>query len=71
MNVLVSLQVHVHVALSAALNTYVMGLRSLLIYYSFSAGITFSRQILTSKDDPRDESLSSIVPFISFILSVK
>ena len=29
-----------------------MGLRPLEIFYSFSAGIDFRRQILTYKDDP-------------------
>ena len=32
-------------ALSASLNTYVMGLRSLYIFYTFSAGIDFIRQL--------------------------
>ena len=35
------------------LHTYVIGLRSLEIFYSYSAGIHFRRQVLTFKVDPR------------------
>ena len=41
------------------LNNYAMGLRSLEIFYFYSAGTDFRRQILTTKVDPRTVSVNS------------
>ena len=45
-----------------------MGLRSLYIFNSFSAGIDFGRQILTSKVDPRTVRVKVLKIIVCFVL---